>query len=326
MGSRRRRSNPNMEMKSFHGILSSSEKMFAFFELLERAAPAGSSILVRGDTGTGKELVARAVHALSERKDQPFRALNCATLSPELLASELFGHVKGAFTGAIQNRDGLFKLADRGTLFLDELAEMPLDVQARLLRVLQEQVFVPMGGTRPVRVDVRIVSATLRSLRGAVAERRFREDLMYRVRVIPLFLPSLVERGPDIEGLLWHFIERFNATSTKRRVRYIEEEALEAIMAYPWPGNVRELQNVAEYAFVLGRGDTITLGDLTPELREEEAPSATSVDQAETARDIEREQLLDALRRAKGRRELAAELMGVSRTTLWRKLREHQIA
>lgn len=297
--------------------------MERFFELLERAAPTDASILIRGDTGTGKELVARAIHDLSPRSHKPFRAINCATLSAELLISELFGHVKGAFTGAIGARDGIFKLVDGGTLFLDEIAEMPIDIQARLLRVLQEQVFVPMGGTTPIKVDVRILSATLSSLREGVDRGSFRADLMYRVRVLPLFLPNLTDRGRDIEALTWHFIDKLNQKSTGRIVRYISAPALDAMMSYSWPGNIRELHNVIEYAFILGQGDCIEFQDLTPEISGEHISTPTG--QAQTAWDIEHEMLLDAYRKARGKREDMVHLVGMSRTTLWRKLKEHQI-
>ncbi len=317
--------NPEIEMVNFHGILTSSKKMEHFFELIKRAAPTDASILIRGDTGTGKELVARAIHELSHRNQKPFRAINCATLSAELLVSELFGHVKGAFTGAISNREGLFKIVDGGTLFLDELAEMPIDIQARLLRVLQEQMFVPMGGSNPIKVNVRILSATLRSLRDGVDKGTFRADLMYRVRVLPLFLPKLTERGRDIEALTWHFLEQLNAKSRSRKVSYISSDALDAMMSYSWPGNIRELQNVVEYAFILGQGDCIELHDLTPEISGERIVTGVQPESAQTAWDIEHEQLLEAYRKSRGKREDMAHLLGMSRTTLWRKLKEHQI-
>lgn len=320
-----RLSNPKIPLMNFHGILTSSVKMERLFTLVKRAAPTDASILLRGETGTGKELVARAIHDLSHRHHKPFRAINCATLSAELLVSELFGHVKGAFTGAIQQRDGLFKIVDGGTLFLDELAEMPVDIQARLLRVLQEQMFVPMGGTDPIRVNVRILSATLRSLRDGVEHGTFRADLMYRVRVLPLFLPRLTERGRDIEALAWHFIEALNQKSAHRHIKFISDQALDAMMHYDWPGNVRELQNVVEYAFILGEGDDITLDELTPEISGERALSPARQEQPQTAWEIEHEQLLEAYRMARGKREQMADLMGMSRTTLWRKLKEHKI-
>lgn len=319
----KRHSNPNLEMTNFEGILTASPKMLKLFELIKRVARTDASVLVRGQTGTGKELVARAIHRQGKRAARPFLAINCATLSPEMLASELFGHVKGAYTGAIQSREGLFKRADGGTLFLDELAEMPLDIQAKLLRVLQEQTFVPIGGTKAERVNVRVISATLRSLRDAVAQQTFRADLMYRVRVVPLFLPRLTERGKDVEGLAWHFIEQFNEQMTLRQVRYLTDSARDALIHYPWPGNIRELRNVIEHAFILGQGDLITLDDLTPELRGEEPDLIDH--EIKTAEDIEREMLLDALRQAHGRRDKAAEILNISRSTLWRKLKTHHI-
>ncbi len=317
--------NPHIEMVDFHGILTTSEKMKRLFEQIELAAPTDASILIRGDTGTGKEFVARAIHRLSARQHEPFRAINCATLSADLLVSELFGHVKGAFTGAVNKRDGVFKLVDGGTLFLDEIAEMPIDIQARLLRVLQEQVFVPLGGSTPIKVDVRILSATLKSLREGVDQGKFRADLMYRIRVLPLFLPRLAERGRDIEALTWHFIEQLNQTSTRRQIRYISHDAMDALMSYEWPGNVRELRNVVEYAFILGRGDCVELHDLTPEISGERVLTSISTEPAQNAWDIEHEQLLEAFRKTRGKREAMAELLGMSRTTLWRKLKEHQI-
>ncbi|MEO1271227.1 MAG: sigma 54-interacting transcriptional regulator, partial [Myxococcota bacterium] len=202
---------PDQEPTTFHGMVTVSPQMLELFALVERVARTDSTVLVRGETGTGKEMVARMLHAMSNRSSKPLKAINCATLTPELLASELFGHVRGAFTGAIRDRRGLFALAHGGTVFLDEIAEIPMEIQARLLRVLQERTFVPLGATEPVSVDVRLVSATNTSLRQAVEKRMFREDLMYRVRVVPLFLPRLTEREGDVEALTWTFIERFNA-------------------------------------------------------------------------------------------------------------------
>lgn len=307
---------------AFHGLVSVSPQMERLFELVRRVARTDASVLVRGETGTGKELLAQAVHDLSPRARQPFRAINCATLTPELLASELFGHVKGAFTGAVKDRRGLFRLADGGTLFLDEVAEIPLDLQARLLRVLQERKFVPLGGTDPVSVDVRLLSATHRSLRAEVEARRFREDLMYRIRVVPLFLPPLRERDGDIEALTWHFIGEFNVGGF-RRVDVIDDDAMSALLRHRWPGNVRELRNVIEYAFAVGEGSRLGLDELTPELRGEGPP--VSLDRDMTVLDLERERIIDALRESRGRKSQAAELLAMSRSTLWRKLREHKL-
>lgn len=309
------------ETGPFGGLVSVSPQMKELQKLVERVARTDASVLVRGETGTGKELVARAIHDLSPRRNAPFRAINCATLTPELLASELFGHVKGAFTGAVKDRRGLFRLADGGTLFLDEVAEIPLDLQARLLRVLQERRFVPLGGTEPVSVDVRLVSATLRSLRHEVEDGRFREDLMYRIRVVPLFLPPLREREGDIEALTEHFVNELNQRGL-RTVERVSDEAMSALLRHRWPGNVRELSNVLEYAFAVGEGPVLGLEDLTPELRGEEPPPDRGA-RDKTLPEMERERIMDALRAHGGRKGKAAEELGMSRSTLWRKLREH---
>ena len=311
------------ELASFHGMLTRAPQMTALFTLIRRVAKTETSVLIRGETGTGKELVARAIHELSPRASKPFRAINCATLTPELLASEMFGHVKGAFTGAIRDRKGLFELADGGTVFLDEIAEIDLEIQARLLRVIQEREFIPLGATEPRTTNVRLVSATHQSLRDAVAAKRFRADLMYRVRVAPLFLPPLVHRTGDLEALTWHFITEFNDGPGDRRITSVADEAMDAILSYEWPGNVRELRNVIEGAFALGEGTTLGVDDLTPELRGREPGDRLS--EPQTLPQLERELILNALRESGGRRQQAAELLGMSRTTLWRKLREHQL-
>ena len=208
-----------LDVTDFHGIVTVSPQMRSFFELLRRAARSDASILIRGESGTGKELAAAAIHQLSRRRNRPFQAINCATLTPELAASELFGHVRGAFTGAIREREGLFALANGGTAFLDEVAELSPDIQGRLLRVLQEQTFVPVGGTEPIHVDVRMLAATNKSLRDEVERGRFREDLMYRIRVVPLFLPPLVERDGDVEALTWWFIKKFKLAKPPSALR-----------------------------------------------------------------------------------------------------------
>ncbi len=358
-----------LEVDTFHGIVTVAPQMHALFERLRRAARSEAAILIRGETGTGKELAAAALHQLSRRRGRAFKAINCASLTPELAASELFGHVRGAFTGAIRERRGLFALADGGTVFLDEVAELSLDIQARLLRVLQERTFVPVGGTDPVSVDVRLLAATNKSLRDEVEAGRFREDLMYRIRVVPLFLPPLVERSGDVEALTWFFIDAFNARSATRRARDSVDsrdpasptaptaptapagpaapaaptapagdaevpahrlvESLTAdvharLLAYPWPGNVRELRNVIEYAFAIGEGPTITADELPPELRGE-APRRSARLQDLSPQDEDRARIIEALRSAGGLKSRAAELLGISRTTLWRKMREHRL-
>jgi transcriptional regulator with PAS, ATPase and Fis domain len=290
--------------------------------MLERVSRTDATVLIRGESGAGKELVARAVHDLSRRAKGPFRAINCATLTGELLASELFGHVKGAFTGALRDRRGLFALADKGTIFLDEVAELPLDLQARLLRVLQERTFVPLGGAECVSVDVRLVSATNKALRQEVEAGRFREDLMYRVRVVTLFIPRLAEREGDVEALTWHFIDEFNQGGF-RHVKAVEAAAMEALMEYRWPGNVRELRNNIEHAFAIGEGDTLTLDELSPELRSE--PPRAAPGEQKTVRDMERDRIVEALKATRGRKGEAADLLEMSRSTLWRKMREYHL-
>ncbi|TMA64397.1 MAG: AAA family ATPase [Deltaproteobacteria bacterium] len=294
--------------------------MEALFAKLRRIARAQCTVLVGGETGTGKELVARAIHAESPRRRAPFQAVNCATFSPTLLESELFGHVRGAFTGAVRDRQGLFALAHQGTLFLDEVAEIPLDLQGKLLRVMQEKTFVPVGATRPVTVDVRVISATNKPLRREVDEGRFREDLSYRLRVVPLLLPPLCRREGDVEALFWHFVSQLNQQGM-RRIEGVTPTAMDAILAYTWPGNVRELRSAVEYAFVVGEGPVLDVADLTPELRGEPPPGISSGSLA----DIERGRILAALARHHGRKAAAAAELGISRTTLWRKLYAHRL-
>jgi transcriptional regulator with PAS, ATPase and Fis domain len=295
-------------------MVSQDPGMHRAFEIVRNVAATEATVLVRGESGTGKELVARALHLESRRKDGPFLAVNCAAISPSLLESELFGHIRGAFTGAVKDRAGLFQQANGGTLFLDEVAELPLDLQAKLLRVLQERVVVPVGGNDPVPVDIRVVAATHTSLRDAVARGRFREDLLYRLRVVPIFLPPLRDRLGDIEILLWQFIERQNQIGP-RRIDRLQPEVLTRLRAHRWPGNVRELGNVVEYAFAVGRGPAFSEADLPPDLVETArgAPPA-----AHLTEDDERSRLLAALESAGGHVGRAAELLGMSRPTFWR--------
>lgn len=249
---------------TFHGLLSRSPAMHRAFEIVRNVAPSDTTVLVRGDSGTGKEYIARALHQESHRQSKPFLAVNCAALTPTLLESELFGHVKGSFTGAVRDRAGLFQQADGGTLFLDEIAEIPLPLQAKLLRVLQERSFVPVGGTQAIEVDVRIIAATHQSLRDLVQKGRFREDLMYRLRVVPIYLPPLRERREDIELLFWHFLKQ-RKTRGKRLLQSVSPEAMRLLLDHPWPGNVREMQNVVDYIFAVGQTSEVQASDLPPE-------------------------------------------------------------
>jgi transcriptional regulator with PAS, ATPase and Fis domain len=295
------------EAQAFHGLVSRDAAMLRAFQ----------SIRNGGESGSGKELVARAIHLESHRARGPFVAVNCAALTPGLLESELFGHVRGAFTGAIKDRKGLFQQADGGTLFLDEVAELPLETQSKLLRVLEERAVTPVGASQEVAVDVRIVAATHRALRAEVDAGRFREDLMYRLRVVPVFLPPLRDRRGDVEVLLRLFLRRFNKAGP-RHVETISPDAMRALLDYSWPGNVRELRNVVEYAFAVGRGEELLLEELPPEFGEE-----TAAIEGAPAEPSEREQLREALQLAGGRVGAAAERLGMSRATFWRKRRKH---
>jgi transcriptional regulator with PAS, ATPase and Fis domain len=306
------------------GIITRDPAMKELLHDVALAAASDAAVLVRGETGSGKELVARAIHAASTRASGPFRAINCAALPPSLLESALFGHARGSFTGATRDEPGHFRLADGGTLFLDEVGDLPLELQAKLLRVLQDQSVIPVGGREPVHVDVRIVTATHKSLRAEVQAGRFRADLMFRVRVIPLFLPPLRDRRDDVEPLAWRFVERRNEGGAKRVVGRISDAAKAALRSYDWPGNVRELQNAIEYAFVMGQGAVLDVTQLPPEVRGDPArrhanvPAALSPELPPEARRIMR-----ALERAGGHRGRAAASLGMSRTTLWRRMQRH---
>ena len=306
----------------FSGIIGESRSLRRVLKQVETVAPTDSTVLVCGETGSGKELVARAVHDLSPRKGRAFVKLNCAAIPTGLLESELFGHERGAFTGAVSQKVGRFELANRGTLFLDEVGEIPLELQPKLLRVLQEQEFERLGGTRTIKVDVRLVAATNRDLGKMVAEGRFRSDLYYRLNVFPLTLPPLRERQDDIPRLVRHFTQHF-ARRMGRWIDTVSASVMEALVRYHWPGNVRELQNVIERAVILSRGPTLQIP-----LNEFE-PSAMAVPpqpfRAVKMVDTEREHILAALRntgwRVGGPRGAASQL-GMKRTTLQKKMKK----
>jgi transcriptional regulator with PAS, ATPase and Fis domain len=308
----------------FHGIVTRDPAMKRVFRIMEKVARTDTNVLVRGDTGAGKELVARAVHALSDRRAGPFRALNCAALPPTLLESELFGHVRGAFTGAVRDNPGHFRLADGGSIFLDEVAELPLELQAKLLRVLETRTVIPIGAQDPVPVDVRIIAATHRALRTEVEAGRFRADLMFRLRVVPIFLPPLRDRTGDVMLLAQRFVQELNARGG-RRVERVAPGAQTVLERHDWPGNVRELRNVLEYAFVIGEGPVLVEADLPPELLDPSlaggAPPAANLPPASEEEDAEVARIRRALERTGGNRERAARMLGVSRATLWRRMK-----
>jgi transcriptional regulator with GAF, ATPase, and Fis domain len=308
----------------FGGLIAAAPRMLRILRLVESLQHSEATVLLSGASGTGKEVLARAIHAHSPRRDGPFVVVNCAAIPAELLESELFGHVRGAFTGAVRDRIGPFELADRGTLFLDEIGEMPPSLQAKLLRVLQDGTFERVGEGEMRHSHARIVAATNIDLRRAVDEGRFRKDLYYRLRVVPIELPPLRERREDIEPLALHLLARANVRSG-RAVRFTPD-AMRALLRYDWPGNVRELQNALEFAVAVSSGQSLQPEDLPPEVMNGWAdPTALPFPGPRLADPTtagERQRLLDVLEHHHWNRASAAEALGVSRTTLWRKMRE----
>ncbi|HNN95668.1 MAG TPA: sigma-54 dependent transcriptional regulator [Pseudomonadota bacterium] len=304
----------------FFGMWTADAGMQRVFQIVQKAAQSDVSVLLRGETGTGKELLAKALHDLSPRKGGPFHAISCAALPASLLESELFGHVRGSFTGAVRDNPGHFRLAAGGTLFLDEVAEMPLDVQAKLLRVLETHTVIPVGGRESIRVDVRIVAATHKALRAEVEAGHFRADLMYRLRVVPIFIPALRERGGDVIRLAQRFIRELNGRSS-RRIERIATAAARRLTEHDWPGNVRELRNVIEYAFVIGEGPVLGLADLPPELHEARpSRGARALPPPPDPREGQVVRIRQALEQTGGHPGDAAQLLGISRVTLWRQI------
>jgi transcriptional regulator with PAS, ATPase and Fis domain len=304
------------------------------FKTIEKVSATDSTVIIYGESGTGKELVARAIHFNSDRRNHPLIAVNCGAIPDELLESELFGHEKGAFTGAIRSRIGRFELAQGGTIFLDEIGDMNPALQVKVLRVIQERQFERIGGIKTINVDVRIIAATNQNLEEAVAMKRFREDLFYRINVIPINLPSLRERGADIPILANHFLTKFNQLK-KRKVEKITPAAMDVFVQYSWPGNVRELQNLIEMLVVIKGGGEIDLGDIPPKMlkRQEmekmreikiELPKGM-VNFNEAVGNFEKELLLRALEKSGGVKNRAAKLLNLNRTTLVEKLKRFDI-
>jgi two-component system, NtrC family, response regulator PilR len=307
----------------FSNIIGRSDPMVSVFQMIETIAPTSSTVLITGESGTGKELAARAIHFNSLRKERPFVALNCGALSETLLDSELFGHMKGSFTGADTNKKGLIEVAEKGSIFLDEIGEMTPLVQVKLLRVLQERKFRRLGGTEEVEADIRVIAATNRDLAKMVAEGTFREDLFYRINVIPIRLPALRERVEDIPLLADHFVARF-AEQMGKGITGISGAAMACLKAYAWPGNIRELENAIERAVALERTPSILVDSLPEQLRGGAPPQGTAAttpaesfpengfDLEQHVQHIEREYIAEALRRAGGVKVKAAELLGMS--------------
>ena len=309
--------------RQFDQIVGSSPALESVLAEVERVAPTDSTVLVLGETGTGKELMARAIHNLSGRRGRPFVKLNCAAIPFDLLESELFGHEKGAFTGAVAQKLGRFEMADTGTLFLDEIGDLPLALQPKLLRVLQEQEFERLGSNKTIHVDVRLIAATHRDLSQMIRNNQFREDLFYRLNVFPIEIPPLRERREDIPLLVHYFVSRLSRLMQKR-IKSIPKPAMDALTSSPWPGNVRELENFIERAVILTQGDELNVP--MAELKKSAAWNAVPVS---TFQEAERQAIIEALRAASGRisgRGAAAERLGLKRTTLQNKMRRLNIA
>jgi DNA-binding NtrC family response regulator len=311
--------------KRHHLVLGGSEGMRQAVDTAKKAAASNATVLLLGESGTGKEVFARAIHNWSERKDQPFVAINCVGLSKELLESELFGHEKGAFTGADQQKKGKVELANGGTVFLDEVGDISQELQTKLLRFLQEREFDRVGGVRAVKVDVRIIAATNRDLDDAVKTGRFREDLYHRINVIPITLPPLRERRQDIPPLCQYFLRRYSSES-KKNFAEIANDALAKLVAYPWPGNVRELANTIERAVVLGRGPVLGVADLPGRIANAEEANAKSHDYREAMNFARRDLVLEALSQSNGNRTLAAKSLGLHEKYFLRLLKTLRIS
>ena len=306
------------EKAQFHDLVGKSKPMQLVYQQIRDLAEVDSIVLIEGETGTGKELVARAVHFLSRRKDKPFIPVNCAGLTESLLGSQLFGHKRGAFTGAVSDHKGVFEAANGGTIFLDEIGDIPMNVQTSLLRVLQEREITRLGESEPRKIDLRVIVATQHDLSEEVEKGRFRADLLYRIRVARIQLPPLTERREDIPLLVGYFLGQARAATGKSYVEDVSSEAIDVLLDYHWPGNLRELKNVIEFAVIRCKGSAIQVEDLAPEILDLDYSHSLS---GSDERD-ERQSLLDALERARGNRTVAARLLGIGRTTLYRRLAE----
>jgi DNA-binding NtrC family response regulator len=315
-------------------IIGSSSRMAEIHEIIRKVSPTTTTVLITGETGTGKELVARAIHRNSTRSEQPFIKINCAAIAENLVESELFGYEKGAFTGAVTTKPGRFELAHRGTLFLDEVGEIPRDMQAKLLQAIQDQNFERVGGLKNISVDVRLIAATNRNLTQEVKEGKFREDLFYRLNVFPIHIPPLRERTEDILPLTAHFLEKFNR-KLKKQVECLSPEVGDCLTAYPWPGNIRELEHLVERMVLMAEGPILTMAVVPPEiLREARESHAAETDAAETqGRDVlkshmeemEKQIIARCLEECDGNVTRAAERLGLSRKGLQLKMIKHRL-
>jgi DNA-binding NtrC family response regulator len=307
----------------FGGLIGVSERMQRVYKMIEKVSLHEYPVLILGESGTGKELVARSIHFLGERKNRPFTPVDCSALVPTLIESELFGYVKGAFTGAVQAKQGLLEAAQGGTLFLDEIGDLPVDLQAKLLRVLQEREVKPVGSTERRRIDVRIIAATNRDLETAIRNGSFRQDLYFRLNVVQIKLPPLRERKSDIALLVTSFLEKF--TDPQGPARTISEDAMRQLVAYDWPGNVRELENAIERAVALGSGPIVHVGDLPSSLHYPSSERVPEKEELLPLEELERRAILRTLRETGGDKLAAARILGIGKTTLYRKLKQYNM-
>jgi len=306
----------------FEALVGDGPALREIVHLIRKVAPTGATVLITGESGTGKEVVARAIHRQSASADQIFLPINCAAIPETLLESQLFGHTRGAFTGAVNSQEGLFARAHGGTIFLDEIGDLPLGLQSKLLRVLESKEILPVGSTTPRTIDVRIIAASNQDLGAMVEAGTFREDLYYRLNVVEIHLPPLRERREDIPALVEHFVRRHNR-ELKRAYRGVDNTSLKLLMTHPWKGNVRELDNVIEHSMILGEGEWITPADLPRPLRQSDAPSPPMDDDLrEALRTYERIHIETVLRRSTGDKRQAAERLGLSLSSLYRKMNE----
>src|SRR5256714_2894550 len=307
----------------FGGLIGVSERMQRVYKIIQKVSQHEYPVLILGESGTGKELVARSIHFSGARKDRPFAPVDCYPPDPTLIESELFGYVKGAFTGALQGKQGLLEAAQGGTLFLDEIGDMPVDLQAKLLRALQEREVKPVGATERRRIDVRIIAATHRDLDAAIRNGTFRQDPYFRLNVVQVKLPPLRERKSDIPLLVTAFLEKFS--DPQQTTRSVSEEALRRLIAYDWPGNVRELENAIERAVALGSGPIVHVGDFPSNLQYASAEQAPDKNELLPLGELERRAILHTLRETSGDKLAAARILGIGKTTLYRKLKQYQL-
>jgi DNA-binding NtrC family response regulator len=307
----------------FGGMIGVSAKMQRVYKMIEKVSQHEYPVLILGESGTGKELVAKSIHYSGTRKERPFAPVDCSSLVPTLIESELFGYVKGAFTGAMQSKQGLLEAAQGGTLFLDEIGDMPVDLQAKLLRALQEREVKPVGSTARRQIDIRIIAATNRDLESAIRSGAFRQDLYFRLNVVQLKLPPLRERKSDIQLLVTAFLEKFSDPHGPTRT--ISDDAMRRLIAYDWPGNVRELENAIERAVAMGSGPIVHVGDLPSNLHYPSSERAPDKDELLPMEELERRAILRTLRETGGDKLAAARMLGIGKTTLYRKLKQYQM-